>query len=258
MGVRYGVRAGWFPLFFLETEIKTEQTINSKMASENNSKKQEETSIDQLNSRLTSAGEHIANNKKIIFWAVGGLVIVAAFILSYLFIYKNPRTNRSFEAYNQVEISAMGNDSVAAAEYKKVADEYSGSDAGNLAALSAGEALYNEGKYEEAAKYLKEFSTSDEVLQANAYILNGDCYVNLKKYDEAISCYEKAVKEADGNDQIVPRALLKEANVYDAQKKYDMALGCYEKIKKEFPNFQLGNGIAIESYIEREKARLGK
>lgn len=228
------------------------------MASDKNQNQQEETSIDQLNNHLTSAGEKLANNKKIIFWAVGALAVVACFTLSYLFIYRNPRLNKSFEAYNQVEITAMGNDSIAAAEYKKVADNYSSTDAGNLAALSAGESLYNEGKYEEAVKYLDKFSSDDDVLDANATVLKGDCYVNLKKYDKALECYGKALKQADGNSQIAPRVLLKEANIYDAQKKYDKALECYTRIQNEYPMFQFGNGVAIEAYIERENARLGK
>ena len=88
--------------------------------------------------------------------------------------------------------------------------------------------------------------------------LQGDCYVNLKQYDKALSCFDKAVKKADGNPQIAPRVLLKEANVYDAQKKYADALKCYERIASDFPTFQLGNGMTVEAYIAREKARLGK
>lgn len=227
------------------------------MASDKHQTQQEETTIDQLNSHLTNAGEKIANNKKIIFWVVGAIAIVAAFTLSYLFIYRNPRLEKSFEAYNEVEIKALNNDSIAAAEYKKVADNYSG-DAANLAALSAAEALYSEGKYDEAVKYLDKFSTGETVLQANALVLKGDCFVNMKKYDQAIDTYNKALKEGGDNPQIAPRVLLKEANVFDAQKKYDKALECYEKIQSQFPNFVLGNGVGIEAYIEREKARLGK
>lgn len=223
-----------------------------------NKKKQEETTIDQLNTHLTSAGEKIADNKKLIYWAVGIIAVAACFTLSYLFIYRNPRLEKSFEAYNQVEITALNNDSIAAAEYKKVADTYGNTDAGNLAALSAGEALYNQGKYEEAVKYLEKFSSRDEVLNANAMVLAGDCYVNLKKYDKALEIYNKAIRNANENPQIVPRVLLKEANIYDEQKKYDKALECYKSIRDNYPKFSLGNGTSIDAYIERENARLGK
>lgn len=223
-----------------------------------NDKKTEETGIDQLNSTLTHAGEHIANNKKIIYWTVGAIVLIAVFIMSYFFIYKNPRTNSAWEAYAKVEQTAAGNDSIAAAEYKKVADKYGNTDAGNVAALEAGTRLYTLGKYEDAAKYLKKFDTDDEVLMANALILTGDCFVNLKKYPEAIDYFKKGVSEAKGNDQIVPRALLKMAVVYDEQKKYDQALTCYEQIASEYPDFQPGTGMSVEAYIAREQARLGK
>lgn len=223
-----------------------------------NDKKTEETGLDQINNTLTSAGEKLANNKKIIYWTVGAIVLVGVFVASYFFIYRNPNNNKAWEAYAKVEQKAMGNDSIAAAEYKTIADKYSNTDAGNIAALEAGTALYNQGKYEEAAKYLKKFDTDDEVLAANAYILTGDCLVNLKKYDEAITFFQKGVKEGKGNEQIVPRALLKMAVVYDEQKNYEKALSCYQQIASEFPNFQPGTGLGIEAYVAREEARLGK
>lgn len=224
----------------------------------NNQENNEQTTLDKLNNNLGSASEKIAANKKIIYWALAIVALVAAFVLSYFFIYRNPKTNKAFEAYNQVEITAAGNDSIAAAEYKKVADSNSGNAAGNLAAVSAAESYYNLGNYKEAIKYLDKFSSSDPVLEANALVLEGDCYVNLKDYDKAITYYKKAIKKAKGNEQIVPRVLLKEANVYDEQKKYADALSCYEQIKNEYPNYRIGNGAGIDAYIGREKARLGK
>lgn len=225
------------------------------MASSNQTPEQPDT-LETLNSGLTNIGKSIETNKKALGLAMGGILLVAVVVFAYIYLYHIPQNNKAMEAYNKVELTAMGNDSVTAAAYKKVADEYGSTTAGNLAALSAGESFYNAGEYAEAAKYLEEFSTGDEVLSANAKILLGDCYVNLKKYDAAISAFESAVKEADGNPQIAPRALLKQAVVYDEQKKYSDALKCYETIKADFPEFSFGNGLSIDSYIEREKARI--
>ena len=216
---------------------------------------QEETAIDRMNSHLTDAGSKVAENKKIIFIVIGVILVVAAFVLSYLFIYKNPHVEKAFEAYNGVETQAL-NDSTAAAQYMEVADKYKGDAAGNLAALSAGEALYNQGRYEDAAKYLSRFSCGDDVLESNALVLTGDCYVNMQQYDEALNYYQKAIKKADKNPQIVPRVLLKEANVYDAQQQYGQALECYMEIKNNYPEFELGNGMEIDAYIAREEARI--
>lgn len=218
---------------------------------------QNDNAIDRLNDNLSSASEKIANNKKIIFWVLGAILIAGVFALSYFFIYRNPHLKGASEAYNQVELKAMGNDSVATAEYKKVADKYSNTPAGHLAALEAAENYYDMGKYKEALECLDNAKMSESVLKANATILKGDCYVNLKNYDKAISEFKKAASMASKNPQIAPRALMKCAVVYDEKKDYAAALGCYEQIKKDFPTFQLGNG-SIDAYIEREKARLGK
>ncbi len=227
------------------------------MASKKNNT-QEENAIESLNARLTGAGEHIANNKKVIYWTLGIILVVAASIFAYFYIYMGPRTTAAWEAYNAVELQSQGNDSIAAKEYKKVADKYSSTDAGNVAYLTAAESLYNIKDYAAAVDCLKKFSTKDEVLGANALILEGDCYVNLKKYDQAIDCFKKAVRKSNNNPQIAPRALLKQATVYTEQKKYGEALACYETIQKDFPQFQLGSGVSIDTYIEREKARSGK
>ena len=218
----------------------------------------EQTTIDKLNSNLGSASEKIAENKNVILWVVVAIVVAAALVMCYLFLYRNPQVNKAYEAYNDVEIKAMGNDSIATAEYKKVADKFSGTGAGDLAALSAGQALYEQGKYQEAVKYLEDGMTGEPVLDANTLALVGDCYVNLKKYDKALEYFDKAIKKADKNPQICPRVLIKEANVYDEQKKYDKALSCYEQIRDNYPEFQPGNGATVEAYIAREEARLGK
>lgn len=224
----------------------------------NNEKQEEKTAIENLNDTLTEAGQKLSDNRNVIWWTIGSLAVIAAAIVAYIFLYRAPHQNRAYEAFNQVEISAAGNDSLAAAQYKKVAADNGGTTAGKLAALSAAEAFYNQGKYKEAAECLEKFSSSEPVLNANAIILTGDCYVNLKNYDKALSCYDKAISKADKNEQIVPRVLMKKANVFDAQKKYQEALSCYEQIKKEYPQFQLGNGMSMDAYIEREKARIGK
>lgn len=234
---------------------------NNTMASEKNNEP-EQTVVDNLNSHLTSAGEKVAGNKKIIFWCVGALCVVAAFVLSYLFIYKNPRLENSWSAYDKVQLMVqkgeLASDTVAAREYAKVADNFTSTQAGEMAALSAAEAFYNIKKYDDAIKYLEKCDIDEPVLNTQAKVLLGDCYVNKKQYDKAIDAFQSAIKKAAGNPELVPLILIKEANVYDAQKKYDKALDCYTQIKQNFPSFSFDNGLSIDAYIERENARMGK
>lgn len=224
----------------------------------NNSNQQDQNAIDNLNMSLTSVGERVAKNKKVLYWTLGLLIAIGACWCAWLWFYQTPRVNNSAAAYDKAMTAAIGGDSIAAVEFAKVADKFSGTDAGNLAAMQAAQAYYRLGKYQETVKYLKKFSTKEEVLSAQSYVLLGDAYVNLKNYDEALSAFQTAVKKAAGNEQIVPTVLWKEANIYDAQKKYQEALNCYEQIKAAFPAYTFGNGLTPDAYIAREKARLGK
>lgn len=233
------------------------------MASENRKdQEQDQNAIESLNSHLTSAGEKVAQNKKIVFWTIGVIAVVAAFVLSYLFIYRNPRLEDSWAAYNKVmlqQVKGEINDSTSAVQYQKVADNFSGTPAGAVAALAAAEAFYDQGNYDAAIKYLEKFNVSEPVLEAQSKVLLGDCYVNKgdKFYAKALEAYQAAIKTSDNNPQIVPVVLVKEANIYDAQKNYAKALECYEQIKTGYPKFNLGS-MTIDGYIAREQARLGK
>lgn len=232
------------------------------MASDKN-KKKDQNVVENLNTHLTSAGEKVANNKKIIYIGVGVIAVVAAFVLSYLFIFRNPRIENSWNAYDKVLLQQqkqeLANDTAVAQAYQKVADQYGSSDAGQVAKLSAAVAFYDAKKYDDAIKYLEKCDLSEPTLKTQAKVLLGDCYVNKKNYSKALSAYEDAIKIADGNPEVVPFTLMKEANVYDAQKQYAKALECYEQIKSDYPNYSLNyNGLTIDYFIEREKALAGK
>lgn len=228
-------------------------------------KENDQNVVENINSHLTSAGEKLANNKKIIYISIGVVAVVAAFVLSYFFIYRNPRLQNSWDAYSKVYLADKQgtlNDKAADA-YQKEFSNFSSMPAGNLAAFSAAIAFYDKGNYDAAIKNLEKMHLSDPLMQTQATILLGDCYANKKNYAKAIETFEDAISQADGNPELVPYVLMKEANVYDAQKNYNKALECYEKIKKEYPRYTLsgdngGNGPSIDYFIEHTKALAGK
>lgn len=236
----------------------------------NRNKEDKATVVENLDSHLTKAGQKVASNKKIIYVCVGVIAVVAAFVLSYLFIYRNPRLQNSWEAYNKVLLmqqrDMQTNDSILAIEYQKVSTNFSGTPAGDVAALAAAEAYYNVKNYDAAIKLLTKMDLSEPVLQSQAMALLGDCYVNQEAgkegkgtkgtYDKALESFDKAIKVADGNPELVPLYLIKKANVYNHLGQYDKSLACYQEVKDKYPKFEFGNGI--EYYIEREKALAGK
>ncbi len=225
-----------------------------------NNKPQEETrtSIDEVNDTLTGLGSKVQNNPEIIVWSCAGVAVIVAAILIYVYAIRQPGQEAANQALGQADIELlMGNDSIALAKYQQVAANH-GYDAGNLANLNAAILLYKDKKYEEAIKHLNSYSSSENIIGASAKSLEGDCYVNLNKYPEAIECFKKAVKISDNNPHYTPAFLLKEATVYREMKDYSAEAAIYEQIMKDYPNYGSEIGLDIQKYLERAKDAAAK
>lgn len=211
----------------------------------------EHTSIDEVNDTLTGISEKVQNNPRTILW--GSLIVTAiiAVILIYVYVVREPGKNAANNAIGQADIELlMGNDSVALAKYQQVAAN-EGYDGANLARLNAAILLYKDKKYEEAIKYLNDYSAGESIIGASSKSLEGDCYVNLKKYNEALDCFKQAVKISDNNPHYTPAFLLKEATVYRELKDYKNEAAVYELIDRDYPNYGAEVGIDLKKYLKR-------
>ena len=225
-----------------------------------NNKPNEEprTSIDEVNDTLTGIGEKVQSNPKVIVWSCVAVAAVVAIILIYVYAIRQPGQNAANNALGQADMEMlMGNDSIALAKYQQVASEH-GYDAGNLANLNAAILLYRQGKYEEALSHLKDYSSTETIIGASAKSLEGDCYVNLKKYPEAIDCYKQAVKISDNNPHYTPAFLMKEASVLREQKDYKAEAAVYEQIVNDYPSYGQEIGVDIKKYLERAQDAASK
>lgn len=146
--------------------------------------------------------------------------------------------------------------------FVKIADDYSMTDAANLAHLYAGICFYQKGDIKKAIEQLEKFSPmSDGTVSANAIAALGDCYATEGQLDKAISQYKDAAKKAD-NPGLSPVFLMKAAGILEKQNKKAEANELYTKVKNDYPAFQLSatqvnngvvNGPEIDKYIERTK-----
>lgn len=213
------------------------------------------TSIDEVNDTLTGLGERVQKNPKTIMYACVAVAAVVIAVLVYVYAVRQPGIQSANDALGQADIELlMGNDSIALAKYQQVADNH-GYKAGELAGLNAAILLYKDKKYEEAIKYLNGYSSSESIISAGAKSLEGDCYVNLKKYAEALDCFKKAISLSDGNPAYTPAFMLKEATVLREMKDYKAEAAVYEEIVKEYPNYGPQMGIDVKKYLERAKAQ---
>lgn len=228
------------------------------MANNKPNNEQIHTSIDEVNDTLTGIGEKVQSNPKIIVWSCVAVAVIVAAVLIYVYAIRQPGQNAANNAIGQADMELlMGNDSIALAKYQQVAADH-GYAAGNLANLNAAILLYKQGKYEDALKHLKDYDATESIIGAAAKSLEGDCYVNLKQYPQAIDCYKSAVKLSDNNPHYTPAFMLKEATVLREQKDYAAEAAIYEKIVKEYPNYGAEIGVDMQKYLERAKDAASK
>ena len=137
--------------------------------------------------------------------------------------------------------------------FLEIIDEYSLSDAANLSHYYAGVSYLKLGNYDNAISYLLQFSSSDLLLQARAYSLVGDAYVELEEYSDAIK-YFKLAKSNNPNEYFTPKYILKLALVYEKTDDFNSAIKSYKEIINEYkdsPEFQISlkNKSRLEGLI---------
>ena len=201
-----------------------------------------------------SAVEKFFNeNGKAIWICVAVIALVILGALAYNKFYVQPRhaealeqmfpAEASFRA-QQYELALKGDGNTLG--FEQIISEY-GNKAGAAVYLYAGECELQLGNFENAINYLKKYDGSDAILAARALSCEGDAYVGLEKYNEALACFEKAAAKADN---VYAAAYLKKAGIVceelgDKAK----ALTFYQTIKDQYP--QSMEGYDIDKYISR-------
>ncbi len=214
-------------------------------------KQNEPIELDVLNKENEELKNNVTKGQKYVMWGMIAISVIAIIVIIYIFAVRNPGIKAANEAVSQADITlSQGNDSVALAQYQQVANEY-GYEAGNRATLVAATMLYRDGKYEEAISNLKNFDPKEALVGAAAMSLEGDCYVNLQKYSDALASYDKAIKISDNNALYTPLFMLKKATVLREQKNYAAELKVLKAIKADYPEYSRAYNLDIDKYIAR-------
>jgi tetratricopeptide (TPR) repeat protein len=201
-----------------------------------------------LDETATRTEDWVARNQKIIIGVVGAVALFTVGYLVYQKFIAEPKqieaADEMFVAQQNFQLATDGvksdslyklalNGSEGKFGFLKIAEEYSGTDAGNLANYYAGVAYLNTGKYTEAIDYLSKFKSDDIVLSALAKGAIGDAYAQKNQPKEALENYIKAV-DANSNDFTTPRFLLKAGKTALALGDKEAALKYFTNIKENF------------------------
>lgn len=206
---------------------------------------------------LSKSEAFIDKYKNAIVTAIAAIVIIVVGAMCYNTYIAEPKEKEAAEAIFAAEAlfgaqdfeKALNGDGVNPG-FIQIADEYSGTAAGNIANAYAGITLAQLARYEEAIDYLKAFDGDDQMVAPAAYGTLGSCYAQIGDADAAISNYIKAAKKAN-NVTISPYYLLQAGIMYEQQGEADEAAELYEEIKNKYSTSPFS--MDIEKYINRVK-----
>ena len=207
---------------------------------------------------LTQSEAFLVKYKNAIIGGVVAVIIIVAGFIMYKNLYADPREEKAqaalFKGQEYFEQDAfeqaLNGDSIGYTGFLKVADEYSGTKAANLAKAYAGICYAQLGKYEEAVKMLDSFNGKDQMVAPAILGAAGNCYAQLGQLDKAASTLLSAADKAD-NNTLSPIFLIQAGEILVKQGKYDDAVNAYTKIKDKY--FQSYQAMDIDKYIEQAK-----
>jgi TolA-binding protein len=203
----------------------------------------------------TASGFWEQHGKKVLIAAGIILAAIAAFI-AYRELVTKPNNEKAADAMFRAQ-EYFAQDSLRLAlngdninpGFLKVISKYDGTAAANLAHFYAGTCYLRLGDFNNAVKYLKDFSSDSKQVQARAYCLLADAYSEQGKKQEAAEHYEKAGKYFVEDDYNSPEYLFRAGYLYESLNKNKEAIDMYKIIKEKYPRTERGN--EIEKYLAR-------
>ncbi|MDN3665972.1 tol-pal system YbgF family protein [Algibacter miyuki] len=203
-----------------------------------------------LDETASKTEDFVAKNQKYIFIIIGVVALVVLGSLAYKEFVSSPKQENAMndmfqaqkyfdEAVTGVASDSLYNLALNGGEGKfgmlDIIEEYSGTDAANLASYYAGTAYLRLKDYKNAVEHLSNFDSDDEILAPLAKGNIGDAFVQLNQKDDALDYYEKAIAMRN-NEYTTPMYLYKAGTIALDLGKADKALSYFERIKEDFPN----------------------
>ncbi len=204
---------------------------------------QEEPDV-QIESAINKSEQFIEKNSKKMLLALCIAVLAMGGYFGYTHLISAPKEAKAVEAIYQAEqqfakgeyaLALNGDDNFDG--FLSVANDFSGTSAGNIANHYAGICKLKSGDYKgaisEFEKYKKVTTKEAGMINAQNRGLIGDAYLQLNDKASAMKYYQLAVEESD-NELTAPYFLFKLGGLYKAEGNKAKALECYETIKNKY------------------------
>ena len=196
--------------------------------------------------------------KKTINTAVSVVLIAVVGYFAYEKLYKAPNEEKAATAlyypsmyYSADSLNLAINGDGKHKGFDKLAKQYSGTDAGNLASYYEGMSYLKMGDFNKAIKALQEFDGKGTLLAYQAWGALGQAYMETGNKAKAIDYFKKAT----GNKEdvlLTPMYLYQLGVAYEINNQASDAKAAFKRIKDEFPKSMQARDI------EKELAKLGE
>lgn len=188
-----------------------------------------------IQEKLVGVEHYVENHPKLIIGIVGALTLIVGGFFGYRYYIGNQDVQAQKEMFQAVRyfetdslnlaLNGDGNN----LGFLQIVDDYGLTQAGNLANFYAGAIYLKQGKFPLAIFHLDNFSADDLLVQARAYSLIGDAYMEQKDFEKAAKYYEKAAGYKP-NKEFTPTYLMKAALAYEKLNNAEKAKAVYQTI----------------------------
>ena len=213
-----------------------------------------------LDQAMSSSEAFIIKYKNKFLAGIAAIVIVVGGVLGYQHFISEPNEKKASEALFRGEQyfmadnyeMALNGDSLGYEGFLKVADKFSGTDAGELANAYAGICYAQLGQYENAIQFLNKFSADDQLVSPALMATMGNCYIQMGQLDKGAATLVKAADKAN-SQALSPIYLIQAGQVYEKLGKNSEAISAYQTIKDKY--FNSYQSMDIDKYIERASVK---
>lgn len=192
-----------------------------------------------LKEKLAGAENWMESNPKTVLGITLGVLLIVGGYFGFHYYKESQNTlaqKEMFQAVFYFEADSLDRALIGDGNnlgFLAIIEDYGITDAGNLANYYAGVCYLKQGKFELARLYLEDFSSNDLLVQARAYSLLGDTYMEENNYGDAARFYDKAASYKP-NKYFSPTYLMKEALAYEKLNQNDKAKEAYDKVINQY------------------------
>lgn len=191
----------------------------------------------------------IKHKNVITYTVVAILVAILGYIIYQKFIVEPKEKEAMIALQESMYQSVIGKNTEALEGANAVIENYSGTDAENVACIIAGGlTAYEQGDYEGAIAIFEEYDGDDDIIAPKVKHDLGNCYSHTGDTDKAIELLLEAAEEAN-NEAVTPLCWRDLAAMYEQQGKKEDAINLYERIKTEYPGCTLVLSGEIDSQL---------